>query len=44
MRRRSIGSPAAGRTRYGGFLVEYFRTRHLLRNGDSIHVFYQPLP
>jgi hypothetical protein len=35
---------AAGITRYGGFLGKYSRTHHLLRTGDSIHVFYQPLP
>jgi hypothetical protein len=26
------------------FLGKYSRTHHLLRNGDSIPVFYQPLP
>jgi hypothetical protein len=30
--------------RYGGFLEKCSRTHHLLRSGDSIHVFYQPLP
>jgi hypothetical protein len=43
-RRRSLGSSAAGKTRYGGFLGKYSRTHYLLRTGDSIHVFYQPLP
>jgi hypothetical protein len=27
-----------------GILEKYSRTHHLLRNGDPIHVFYQPLP
>jgi hypothetical protein len=31
------------KTRYGGFLGKYSRTHHLFRNGDSIHLFYQPL-
>jgi hypothetical protein len=26
------------------FLRKYYRTHHILRNGDSIHVLYQPLP
>jgi hypothetical protein len=43
-RRRSLGSPAAEETRYGGFLGTYTRTHHLLRHGDSIPVLYQPLP
>jgi hypothetical protein len=29
-RRRSIGSPAAGKAQYGGFLEKYSRTQHLL--------------
>jgi hypothetical protein len=33
-RRRSGGSPAAGKTRYGGFSVKYSRTHHLLRIAD----------
>jgi hypothetical protein len=28
----------------GIFWGKHFLTHHLLRNGDSIHVFYQPLP
>jgi hypothetical protein len=40
-RRRSLGSPAAEKIRYGG---KYSRTHHLLKTGDSIHVLYHPLP
>jgi hypothetical protein len=36
--------PQPEKNRYRGVSVEYFRTRHLLKNGDSIHVFDQPLP
>jgi hypothetical protein len=43
-RRQSLGSSTAGKTWYGGFLGKYSRTHNLLRIGDSIHVFYQPLP
>jgi hypothetical protein len=43
-RRRSLGSPAAGKARYRGLFGKKSRTHHLLRTGDSIHVFYQPLP
>jgi hypothetical protein len=34
---------AARRNRYGGVLNKYSRTHHLLRSGDSIHVFDQSL-
>jgi hypothetical protein len=44
LRRRSLGSPAAGKTRYGGFWEKYSRTQHLLWFGDSIHVSDPPLP
>jgi hypothetical protein len=43
-RRRSLGSIAAGKTRYGGLLEKYSRTQHLLLFGDSIHVSDPPLP
>jgi hypothetical protein len=36
-RRRSGGSPAAGKTRYGGFSVKYSRNHHLLRIADPGH-------
>jgi hypothetical protein len=42
-RRRSVGSPAAGKARHGGFWKNS-RTHHLLRTGDLIPVFFQPLP
>jgi hypothetical protein len=42
--RRSTELSAAGKTRYGGFSNRYFRNHHLLRSGDSIHVFDQTLP
>jgi hypothetical protein len=35
-RRRSLGSTAAGKTRYGGLLEKESRTQHLLWFGDSI--------
>jgi hypothetical protein len=44
LRRRSTGLSAAEEARYGGFSNKYPRTQHLLRSGDSIPVFDQPLP
>jgi hypothetical protein len=43
-RRRSFGSTAAGKSRYGGLLEKYSRTQHLLWFGDSILVSDPPLP
>jgi hypothetical protein len=43
-RRRASRSSAAEKTRYMVFLETFSRTHYLLRTGDSIHVFYQPLP
>jgi hypothetical protein len=37
-RQRSLGSTAAGKTRYGGLLEKYSRTQHLLWFDDSIHM------
>jgi hypothetical protein len=42
-RLRFTRSPAAGKTQYGGFSNKYLCTQRLLRSGDSIHVFDQPL-
>jgi hypothetical protein len=44
LRRKSLGSSTAGKTQYGRFWKKYSRTYHVWGNGDSIHVFYQPLP
>jgi hypothetical protein len=43
-RRQSLGSTAAGKTRYGGLLEKYSRTQHLLWLGDSIPMSDPPLP
>jgi hypothetical protein len=43
-RRRSTRSTTAGKLATEGFWVKNLRTHHLLRSGDSISVFDQPLP